>query len=74
MKSGLVLNLAIKTTNIIIISIATNYIMLIKYALVLPASWLNIDVFFNCFAVYLSYAFSSKYYDKFFGILSSMLL
>eukprot|EP01084_Bolivina_argentea_P288479 495130_1 len=67
-KSVTLLNLAIKTTNVIIMAVCTNYIMLIKYGLTLPASILNVDVFFNCLSVYLSYAFASKYYDILFGV------
>ena len=66
-NSEVFLNLAIKTTNLIIVSICTNYIILFKFGLDINTAILNIDALVNCGSVYLSYQFSAKYYDKLFG-------
>ena len=66
-RGEIFLNLAIKTTNLIIFSICTNYLILFKFGLNINTAILNIDALCNCLSVYLSYQFSSKYYEKLFG-------
>eukprot|EP01084_Bolivina_argentea_P304193 525288_1 len=60
------LHLAIKTANLIILVICSNYLILFKFGTKIATSILNINVLCNCFAVYLSYRFSDKYYDLIF--------
>eukprot|EP01084_Bolivina_argentea_P027931 51920_1 len=60
------LNLAIKTTNLIIMAVCSNFLILIKFGLNVPTAILNIDVICNCASVYLSYHFAKKYYTFWF--------
>eukprot|EP01083_Nonionella_stella_P106354 306775_1 len=56
-------HLTIKTTNLIILSVVTNYLLFIKYALSLDASVYVIDAFFNCLSIFLSYKFAAPLYN-----------
>eukprot|EP01083_Nonionella_stella_P143654 446904_1 len=58
--------LCVKTTNLCILSVCLNWIILIKFGGRLPIAILHIDVISNCLSVYLSYDFASKYYKLFF--------
>ena len=61
------LDLAIKTTNTVIMAIVTNYFALIVYSARWPNYILSIDALFNSLSIYLSYSFTSKYYDLIFS-------
>eukprot|EP01083_Nonionella_stella_P099718 280386_1 len=61
-QSKTFLDLSIRTTNLLIMIICSNFLILIKFGLKVPTAILNIDVLCNCFSVYLSYDFALKYY------------
>eukprot|EP01084_Bolivina_argentea_P126400 223815_1 len=58
-NTELFLNLAIKTTNLIIFVVVTNYLALVKFGAKINPVLLMIDAVCNCFAVYVSFRFSS---------------
>ena len=65
-NNELFLNLAIKTTNLIILVVVSNYLVLFKFGIQISTSLLNIDAVCNTLAIYLSYQFSTRYYDQLF--------
>eukprot|EP01083_Nonionella_stella_P038368 104396_1 len=67
-NTELFLNLAIKTTNLIIFVVVTNYLALVKFGAKINPVLLMIDAVCNCFAVYVSFRFSSRHYDRIFGL------
>merc|ERR1712013_460419 len=70
-NNELFLNLAIKTTNLIIMAICSNFIIVVKFGLDWPTAILNLDALCNCFSVYLSFRFSRKTYDRVFALCHS---
>eukprot|EP01083_Nonionella_stella_P043166 116497_1 len=58
--------LCVKTTNLCILSVCLNWIILVKFGGKLPIAILHIDAISNCLSVYLSYEFASQYYKLFF--------
>ena len=62
-ESSYFLKISIKTANLLIIAICTNYLIFIKFALGLPDWIYLIDVYSNYLSMYLSFGFASKYYD-----------
>eukprot|EP01084_Bolivina_argentea_P100314 180136_1 len=48
-------------------AICTNYVSLIIFSVGLPNYLLSLDVIFNSFSIYLSYTFTSRYYDYIFS-------
>eukprot|EP01083_Nonionella_stella_P043167 116499_1 len=58
--------LCVKTTNLCILSVCLNWIILVKFGGKLPIAILHIDAITNCLAVFLSYDFAFKYYKYLF--------
>ena len=62
------LKVSIRTANLLIFAICTNYLILIKYAIQSTSDWMVlVDVFSNYISMYLSFGFASKYYDCIFS-------
>ena len=61
------LKVAIKTSNLLILAICTNYLVFIKYIFGL-SDWIwLLDAFSNYLSMYLSFGFAEKYYNCIFA-------
>lgn len=57
------MEISIKTTNLIIFALFTNILLIVVAILKLPSYLFLLDISSDCISIYLSYSWSSKYYQ-----------
>eukprot|EP01084_Bolivina_argentea_P267596 454278_1 len=63
MFSQELLDLAIRTTNLVILSVCSQLILLIKFGARLDVYWLNLEALFSGLSIYLTFKFSTPFYN-----------